>query len=149
MEDALVLFENASGRFARVRDVFVQARWGVLTIMALDRMIDVFRAERARTKGTIFAIFVIEPGADVPTAEVRARQKEALAEIGTSGPFRGIVVIEGQGLLAHLGRANMATMSPETLCVDDVAEAARIVARERGTNDAAEITQGVASVRRR
>jgi hypothetical protein len=148
-EDAVVLFENASGRVARVCDVYVQVRWGILTIAALDKMVDIVRAARAKTNGAIYALFVIEPGADVPTADVRARQKEVLAEIAATGPFLGIVVIEGQGLLAHLGRSNLAATSPETIVVDDVAEAARIVARERGTDDAADIVSAVANVRRR
>jgi hypothetical protein len=148
-DDAVVLFESASGRVARVCDVYVQIRWGVLTIAALEKMTDIVRAARTTTKGRIYALFVIEPGADVPTAEVRARQKEVLAEIAATGPFLGIVVIEGQGLLAHLARSNLAATSPETLVVDDVAEAARIVARERGSGDAADIVSGVANVRRR
>jgi hypothetical protein len=148
--DVEVLLENASGRVARIdEDVYVQVRWGILTIAALDRMHDIFLATRRRTPRKLHALFVIEPGADVPTAEVRARQKEVLAAIGASGPFLGIVVIEGQGLLAHLGRSNMAKTSPETLCVDDVAEAARILARERGTDDAADIVSAVERVRAR
>jgi hypothetical protein len=147
--DVEVLFENASGRVARFRDIYVQVRWGVLTIAALDRMVEIFRAARAEASGAVYALFVIEPGADVPTAEVRARQKEVLAEIGASGALLGIVVIEGQGLLAHLGRANMAKTSPETLCVDDVADAARILARERSQDDADEIVSAVLRVRRR
>lgn len=147
--DFEVLVETGSGRVARYRDVFVQVRWGMLSLAGLDRMVEVFRATRRTTTGKLYALFVIEPDADVPTAEVRARQKEVLAELGAGGPLLGIVVIEGQGVLAHLGRSNMATMSPETLCVDDVAEAARILARERGTDDAAEIVSAVARARRR
>lgn len=147
-EDVTILFENGAGRVARIGDIYVQVRWGVLTIAALDEMAKIVRAARA-SFGSVYALFVIEPGADVPTAEVRARQKELLAEIGSSGPFLGIVVIEGQGLLAHLARSNMATASPETLCVDDVAEGARVLARERGKDDAAEIVSAVARVRRR
>ena len=144
-----ILFESASGRVARIGDVYVQVRWGVLTIAALDEMAKIVKGARARASGTVYALFVIEPGADVPTAEVRARQKAVLAEIGSGGPFLGVVVIEGQGLLAHLGRSNMATMSPETLCVDDVAEGARLIARDRGTDDAAELVSAVAGLRRR
>jgi hypothetical protein len=127
----------------------VQVRWGILTLAALDKMAEIIRAARAKSAGTLYALFIIEPGADVPTADVRARQKEVLAESALNGPIRGIVVIEGQGLLAHLARSNMATASPETLCVDDVAEGARVLARERGKDDAAEIVSAVARVRRR
>ena len=147
--DAEVLFENVSGRVVRFRDVFVQVRWGVLTVAALDRMQEIFQAEASKTTGKIYAVFVIEPDADVPTAEVRARQKQVLADLGETGRLFGIVVIEGHGLLAHLGRSNMATMAPGTLCVDDVAEAARILARERGTDDADEIVKVVQASRRR
>ena len=148
-DDAEILFENSAGRVARIGDVYVQVRWGVLTIAALDEMAKIVRAARAKEPGAVYALFVIEPGADVPTAEVRARQKELLAEIGSSGPFLGIVVIEGQGLLAHLARSNMATASPETLCVDDVAQGARVLAREPGKDDATVIVSAVARVRRR
>lgn len=144
-----VLLEYVGGRFVRWRDVFVQVRWGTLTVVALERMLDVFRSASLTRPGKRFAIFVIEPDANVPTAEVRARQKEVLAELGAAGRLFGIVVIEGQGLLAHLGRANMATMSPETLVVGDVGEASRILARERGTDDAEELAKVVTSARRR
>jgi hypothetical protein len=43
----------------------------------------------------------------------------------------------------------MAKTSPETLCVDDVADAARILARERSQDDADEIVSAVLRVRRR
>ena len=36
MEGVEVLFETASGRVARFRDVFVQVRWGVLTVATID-----------------------------------------------------------------------------------------------------------------
>lgn len=144
-----VLYESASMRVARFGDIHVQVRWGMLTVAALDRMFEMFHRARTATTGPIYAVFVIEPDADVPTAEVRARQKEVLAEIGADGRFFGIVVIEGQGLLAHLGRANMAKTSPETLCVEDVAEAARVLARERNTDDADEIVSAVRRVRSR
>jgi hypothetical protein len=147
--DVEVLLESASGRMARVDDIYVQVRWGILTVAALDRMLEIFRDRRWKTRRMLYALFVIEPDADVPTAEVRARQKEILAEVASGGPFIGIVVIEGQGLLAHLGRSNMATMAPETLCVDEVAEAARILARERGKDDADAIVSAVEIVRRR
>lgn len=61
----------------------------------------------------------------------------------------GVVVIEGQGVLAHLRRSNMAVTAPETPCMSDVAEAARVLARERGVDDVAAIVSAVESVRRR
>lgn len=148
-DDVEVLFENPAGRVVRFRDIFVQVRWGVLSVASLDRMQEIFRAHASKTTGKLHVLFVIEPDADVPTAEVRARQKQVLADLGDTGRLFGIVVIEGHGLLAHLGRSNMATMAPGTLCVGDVAEAARMLARERGTDDADEIVSAVERARRR
>lgn len=147
--DVEVLLENASGRVARIGDVYVQVRWGVLTIALLDRMFAMLRDKRAKSAEPLYALFIIEPGADVPTAEIRARQKAVLSAVAEGGPFLGIVVIEGQGVLAHLARTNMATNAPDALCVSDVAEAAAILARERGVDDAAKIVSAVATVRRR
>jgi hypothetical protein len=147
MDGIEIILDDGSNRVARRKNVFVQFRRGKLTIAALDGMLESYRLIARTTTGPIFALFVIAADADVPNANVRVRQKEVLAEIARDGRMRAAVVVEGEGIFAHLGRTIVSGMSPGIAALRDVETAARELARMEGAPAESEILSVAAAAR--
>jgi hypothetical protein len=147
MEGIEIVLDDGGSRFARRRNVFVQVRTGKLTLQALDLMMASWRSWQRKIDGPIYAMFVIAADADMPTAEVRARQKEVIAEVGRGGRLRAAIVIEGQGVFAHLRRTIIELTSPGSHCYGDVEEAASALSKEKGAPSREELLAVVKAAR--
>ncbi len=132
MDDIEIVLDDGGSRFAQWRNVIVQVRTGKLTLEALDLMVASWRTLKGKVQGPIYAVFIIAADADMPTAEVRARQKEVIAEIGRGGRLRSAIVIEGEGVFAHLRRTIIELTAQGVRTFPSAEEAADALAREKG-----------------
>ncbi len=147
--DAEVVVDDGACRVVLRGPVFVQYRWGKLTIAALDAILAAYERMSARTSGPLFGLVILAPDADVPTAPVRVRQKEVLARIARDGRMQVALVVEGEGVFAHLGRTIVTTMTPDTLCYRDAAEAVAALTHHEGAPPVEELAALVATARSR
>jgi len=100
-----VVFDDGANVLVRRGDLFVQVRCGPMTLESIELLTALWRSMRRPEMRSIGALFVLEPGAPVPTAEVRARQTELFREMARDGRLRGALVIEGSGVEVTLKRS--------------------------------------------
>ncbi len=132
MDSPELLLDDGACRVVRRDNVFVQYRWGKLTIEALETILAAYEEMAAATSGPLFGVVVLAADADVPSAAIRVRQKEVLARIARDGRMQIALVVEGTGVFSHLGRTIVTSMTPDTLVHRDVFEAAAALARHAG-----------------
>jgi hypothetical protein len=125
-----IALDDGACRVVRWRNAFVEFRWGRLSVSSLDAMLRLYQEMAGQTTQPIFTIIVLAPDADIPTAPVRARQREVLAQIASGGRWHAAVVVEGDSVFSHLSRSILEKM--QTPSFRDVAEAVRALAKEAG-----------------
>jgi hypothetical protein len=141
MRDVIeVVLDDGSNRIAVWRNVFVQARRGPQTMQSCDLLSVSWRSLKRGFEGDLFAIFIVEPGAEAPGPEVRRRQIAIIKEVFAYGRLQPAVVIEGDGVIADLKRTAARGLADGRVKVfSDVWDAVRMLAALPGAPSMAEM----------
>jgi hypothetical protein len=133
-------------------DVLVQVRDGPMTHEVLGTYEAHLRHLGATTKGPVGFVVVVEPGADIPPADVRARQKAFIGHMLEKANARLVVVIEHSGVKGTVMRTIARLVAPGHRAVkitSTVTEACRLLAEHVPGTDRKALEADVAEARAR
>ncbi len=112
MAAANILLNVGGNVLATLPNVLIQVRRGALTLQDFGAVVSHARRLVSTTKGNMAFIAVIEPEAEAPSAEVRARQKEFIALMVERIDVRMGVVILGNDIGATMRRTMARVLVP-------------------------------------
>jgi len=107
-----ILLNVGGNVLAMLPNVLVQVRRGALTLQDFGAVVSHARRLASTTKGNLAFIAVVEPMAEAPTSEVRARQKEFIAQMVERLDVRMGVVILGNDIGATMRRTMARVLVP-------------------------------------
>lgn len=112
MVAANILLNVGGNVLATLPNVLVQVRRGALTLQDYGALVSHARRLVSITKGNMAFIAIIEPEAESPAAEVRARQKEFIGQMVERIDVRMGVVILGNDIGATMRRTMARVLVP-------------------------------------
>ena len=112
MVAANILLNVGGNVLATLPSVLVQVRRGAMTLQDYGALVAHARRLVGTTKGNMAFIAVIEPEAESPSPEVRARQKEFIGQVVERLDVRMGVVILGNDISATMRRTMARVLVP-------------------------------------
>ncbi len=98
MESIEVLVRDSGNLLARYRNVVLQVRTGEMTLPMLQRIESAALLARAATSGNVGAVAIIEEGAVLASADIRAEQAAVVRRLLRDPRTHFVTVVVGQSV---------------------------------------------------
>ncbi|MEW5850979.1 MAG: hypothetical protein AB2A00_19490 [Myxococcota bacterium] len=104
MEEVEQLWSDSGNTVVRWRSVMVQVRRGALSMEGVEGIGRAAQAARAAMSGKMGALLILETTAEVPTPDVRDRQRDVLKSLMADERLHISSAVLGEGIAASMRR---------------------------------------------